>query len=202
MNVAGRDVTAYLCKLLEKQGKVFRTSGEIELVRDMKEKHCAVALDYDSIDSMNSYTKIVDTYELPDGQTINLGIERYKAAELLFQPSLQDHEYPGLTNLIWQSIRGCELDVRKTMYSNMLLAGGSTMMNGLKERLEKGIREKAPSNVEVCTLASEDRKHSAWIGGSLLASLVTFQNMWISKRDYEECGVSLIHKKCTWDLKK
>ena len=45
-------------------------------------------------------------------------------------------------------------------------------------------------------IAPPERKYSVWIGGSILASLSTFQQMWISKQEYDEAGPSIVHRKC------
>ena len=54
----------------------------------------------------------------------------------------------------------------------------------------------APDSVRVKVIAPPERKYSVWIGGSILASLSTFQQMWISKQEYDESGPAIVHRKC------
>ena len=90
----------------------------------------------------------------------------------------------------------CDLDIRKDLYLNIVLSGGTTMFPGIKERMEKEISNLAPAAMKVKVVAPPERKYSVWIGGSILSSLTTFQNMWISKAEYDESGPYIVHRKC------
>ncbi len=79
-----------------------------------------------------------------------------------------------------------------------MLSGGNTMFPGIAERMTKELVALAPSTMKIQILAPPERKYSAWIGGSILASLSTFQQMWISKAEYDETGPSIVHRKCIW----
>ena len=70
------------------------------------------------------------------------------------------------------------------------------MYPGISDRMQKGITALAPSSMKVKIIAPPERKYSVWIGGSILASLSTFQQMWISKQEYDESGPSIVHRKC------
>lgn len=96
----------------------------------------------------------------------------------------------------------CDLDVRKDLYANIVLSGGTTMFTGIAERLSKEMVNKAPSSMKIKVLAPPERKYSVWIGGSILSSLSTFQTMWITKAEYEESGPQIVHRKCFWKNKK
>ena len=105
----------------------------------------------------------------------------------------------GLPALILDVINSCDVDVRKDLFGGMLLAGGGSMFGQLRERLEAELHDAAPTNVRVKMTASAnavERKFATWIGGSILASLGSFQQMWMSKQEYEEHGAQLVHKKC------
>ena len=80
----------------------------------------------------------------------------------------------------------CDIDVRKDLYENMVMSGGTTMYPGIPERLEKEMVALAPAKMKVKINAPEERKFSVWIGGSILSSLSTFATMWVTKEDYEE----------------
>lgn len=91
----------------------------------------------------------------------------------------------------------CDIDVRKEMYNNIVLSGGSTMFRSIEKRMLKELKRQAPAGVSIKVVAPPERRYSVWIGGSILSSLSTFQEMWISKEEYDEAGAGIVHRKCT-----
>uniref|UniRef100_A0A8C7XWW3 Uncharacterized protein n=1 Tax=Oryzias sinensis TaxID=183150 RepID=A0A8C7XWW3_9TELE len=185
LDLAGRDLTDYLMKILTERGYSFVTTEREkscrncaqmfrEIVRDIKEK----------------------LYELPDGQVITIGNERFRCPETLFQPSFIGMESAGIHETAYNSIMKCDIDIRKDLYANNVLSGGTTMYPGIADRMQKEITALAPSTMKIKIIAPPERKYSVWIGGSILASLSTFQQMWISKQEYDEAGPSIVHRKC------
>lgn len=94
----------------------------------------------------------------------------------------------------YTSIYKCDLDIRRELYGNVVLSGGTTMFPGISDRMQKELAALAPSSMKVKVIAPPERKYSVWIGGSILASLSTFQNLWVSKEEYDESGPGIVHR--------
>ncbi|KII94358.1 hypothetical protein PLICRDRAFT_100670 [Plicaturopsis crispa FD-325 SS-3] len=192
VDVAGRDVTDHLQLLLRKSGHHLHTTAEREVVRTIKEKCCYIALNpqKEEKDTMGR----TEEFRLPDGNVVQLGAERFRAPEILFNPEIIGQEYAGVHQVVVDSINRVDLDLRKSLFSNIVLSGGSTLCRGFGDRLLNETKKLALKDVKIKIYAPPERKYSTWIGGSILAGLNTFKKMWVSAEEYQE-DPDIIHKK-------
>jgi len=200
-DLAGRDLTEYMVKLLNEVGLNLNSSAESEIAKRIKEDLCYVAMDpIAEMESFKNSPANNKDFVLPDGQVINVGSQMFRCPEALFKPMDIGKEMPSFPEIAVISIKKCDLDVRKDLYSNIVLSGGTTMFRGIAERLHKDItgHQDVPHAMKdkVKVVAPGERKFLVWIGGSILSSLSTFQNMWITLQEYQETGSTIVHRKC------
>lgn len=178
MDLAGRDVTDHLQLLLRKAGYNFVTSAEREVIKDIKEKRCYVAYDPQKEEEMlleKSSKAVYMSYKLPDGNTIEIGPERFRAPEILFDPSIIGSEVPGAAHQLNNSILKTDLDMRKTLYSSIVLSGGTTLFQGFGDRLLREINNLAPKYTKIKIFAPLERMYTTWIGGRCAISADQFK---------------------------
>jgi len=197
INVAGRDVTRYLIKLLLLRGYAFNRTADFETVRMIKEKFCYVGYDLALENQLaNDTTVLMAKYKLPDGRVIRIGRERYMASECLFTPSLIDSESLGMGEALFKCINAADVDLRQPFYDHIVLSGGTTMYPGLPSRLEKDLRELYKTKLKTekplkCRIEDPPRrKHMVFLGGAVLAEIMKDKDsFWVTKEEYKEKGV-------------
>ncbi|XP_071334457.1 uncharacterized protein [Trachinotus anak] len=197
-HLAGADVTMQLKKLLQEQGVSMRTTAELEIVREMKEMCCRVALDYEAELTQGGSSCREMYYTMPDGQIVTLSSERFRAPEILFKPELIGKEHCGMHESIFKSVLSSDIDLRCSFLGNIVLSGGNTLMPGLPERLQAEIKHLVPADMgeSVRVTSPTDRDFSVWSGGAVLANLPTFSSAWIRQEEYAEFGPQIVFRKC------
>ncbi|XP_014236276.1 actin-related protein 2 isoform X2 [Trichogramma pretiosum] len=207
LDIAGRDITMYLIKLLLQRGYAFNHSADFETVRMIKEKLCYIGYDIETEEKLALETTVlVESYTLPDGRVIKVGGERFAAPEALFQPHLINVEAQGIAELVFNTIQSADIDMRSELYKHIVLSGGSTMYPGLPSRLEREIKQlylqrvlkNDISKLNKFKIKIEDsprRKDMVFIGGAVLAEISKDRdNVWILREEYEEKGLNVMKK--------
>lgn len=207
LDIAGRDITRYLIKLLLLRGYAFNHSADFETVRMLKEKLAYVAYDIELEQKLAlDTTVLVEPYTLPDGRVIKVGGERFGAPEALFQPHLINVDSVGVAELLFNTIQAADMDLRSDFYKHIVLSGGSTMYPGLPSRLEREIKQlylervlkgdtAALSKFKIRIEDPPRRKHMVFMGGSVLADIMKDKDeFWLLREDYQEQGLRCLDK--------
>jgi len=206
VEIAGRDMTEWMSELLnEDQDRKFTTSADMELVARLKEKTCYFEMDFD--EAYKKWEEDPTSYdveeELPDGTKITVGRARFACPEGLFEPALMGREAKGIHHVLRDCINSTGIDCRKTLWSNIILSGGTTLFKGMEARLQKEATALAPpgarDGVQVVSDGGDGRtarKFAVWCGGALVVELASFQEQWILKSEYDELGANIVHRKC------
>ncbi|XP_029453283.1 actin-like protein 7A [Rhinatrema bivittatum] len=190
---AGADITKYLMELLNQSGSKFKEE-HFPLVEDIKHKCCYVASEI-HYEMGLPFREYLADYKLPDGQLLTIGKERFLCPEALFKPSIIGSNQLGLHILTVNSLNKCDATMKRDMIKNVLLCGGTTMLEGFPQRFQKELTKLSPYEKPLVEV-SPDRKYSVWTGGSILASLKSFQQLWVYRKEYDEQGPFIMYKKC------
>jgi actin len=196
MDLAGSDVTNYLKEMLPDKEFIKESSLQKLITNAIKEKLAYVALDFEAEMEYAYQYETERSYELPDGELIFVGYERFKAPEILFQPCLVASEQNGVHTLIRDSVMNCDEELRKVLFKNIVLSGGTTKITGFPERLYNELRAITSATFTINVVAPPNREYTCWIGGSIFSSLSTFEQVCISHDEYDEFGPTIVHQKC------
>merc|ERR1711977_337494 len=193
VNLAGRDLTDYICKILQESKITLTTTAERMSAMKFEEE----------VDNFAGKEK---QFELPDMSIVTVHNQIIRCPELMFKPSLDGKEMMDLHELTKKTIDDCDLDVRKDLLANIVMSGGTTMFPNMPERLNAEVEKLVAEGAKVKVIAPPERMISVWIGGSILASLSTFSRMWINQYSqpdasppitgYDEVGPRIVHQMC------
>ncbi|CAH2225506.1 actin-related T3 [Pelobates cultripes] len=195
LDLAGRDLTDYLMRILNESGISFISTAEREIVKEIKEAVCYVALDIE-LERSKDPAALEEKYTLPDGKIIHVQKERYTCPETLFSPDKIGVEGPGIDRLCFNSIMKCDIDLRSTLFNNVLMSGGTSLLPGIAGRMTKELTTLMSPEYPLNVFASPESMLAVWMGGSILSSLSPFQKMWITRSEYMEAGPCIVHRKC------
>ncbi|CCA69498.1 related to ACT1-actin [Serendipita indica DSM 11827] len=169
--------------------------------RELEEWRMAVGGVFDiSYATQQGIPRAGKQYEFPDGFTSIFYQERFLPGECYFSqdalgnaPNLP----PPLPHVLHSSLAACEPDLKAQLLQNIILTGGGSLLNGFPERLNNELNKMWPGKIKLIASGNQvERQYSAWIGGSILASLGTFHQLWISKAEYQEHGRSIVSQRC------
>mmetsp|Transcript_3900 Transcript_3900/g.7756 ORF Transcript_3900/g.7756 Transcript_3900/m.7756 type:complete len:394 (-) Transcript_3900:16-1197(-) len=183
-HVAGRAVTAALQRALRRSaGLNLTTTAEVDYVRQVKQDVC-----YLTPTPTDDAAAATTQYQLPDGQVVTLGRERFQAPSILFDPMLMGSEEPGAADVLCNAIAKSDLELRPKLWQQVVVSGGTTLTAGFGDRLLAESKSRAPAHARLRISAPPDRLTQAFTGGSILASLATFNNLVVTRAQYEEHG--------------
>lgn len=197
-NIAGKELTLYLKEELLRLSNFEYTesSNNLDVVNRIKETQWYVAQDFDAeLKNASDQHSAKVVYKLPKGE-IELDKQRIEIPELLFQPSKNGKTFDGIHKSSFDSIMKCDADIKRDLFSGIVLAGGSTMFEGMKERMKKEIQALAPAPNTPEVQAPADRKFSCWLGAAILSKIKSFDSMWIDKAEFDEDPENIVHRKC------
>lgn len=191
INVGGKEVTDHLKRLLFERGYNFSNPQDEMYLKQVKEELCYLSKNYSK--DIAAQEEVV-TFSLPDGQAIDVGKERFRAAEILFDSTITQSELPSLTEFVANCIKACPIDVRRMLLSSTVLSGGNTLFPNLGSRLEASIGQFFPGLfASTKVIESSDRLCSVWAGASIMASFSSFQQVTVTREVYDENGPSIVH---------
>ena len=189
LNLAGDDITEHLMNILNREGSA--------IINWETAKHIKESMAYIAPESQMDVSQTPkSSYALPDGQLLTLGGERHACIEPLFSPALMEKEGLGLHQCIssaYESLIRCKQETKP--FSNLILAGGTSLLPGVKERLQRQLSPLLPPGVSPSYTLLPNRRHLSWHGASLISTMSTFGEETYTQEQYEESGPSLVHRK-------
>lgn len=193
-DMGGESITLFLQEMLKKREYIFSTPADLNILREIKEQRAYVALNYEDQIREAKTSSWYDIYNIPYGDQINITEERFKCAELLFNPKLNDLKCDGIDKTIFNSIMKSEDHFHKDLFNSIILSGASSCIEGLEERLEKEMKNLAPPGTNVNIISNKNSYYQVWAGACIMSSLQTFPQVVFTHEKYNEIGPSIIHQ--------
>ncbi len=182
LELAGQDITKFLQKLMRQAGYPLITPKERKILIEIKEGYCYISQDFEEeMKLTEDILKIQKEHITPDGNKIIIGTERFTAPECLFNPSIMGKELPPLHEALYEAIYQSDIHYRKELFNNIVLSGGNTLFQGLKERLSRDLKKLVPDTTNIRVIAPKKRKIITWVGGSLVGALPSFEELAIRR---------------------
>lgn len=209
--LAGRDITLFIQSLLRDRGE---SNTSLQTAEKIKQDFCYVCPDivkefkkFDQYPQEKFAQYIVEYTDRNKRDTVDVGYERFLAPEIFFNPEICSSDYlTPLPTVVDQVIQSSPIDVRKKLYKNIVLSGGSTMFKDFGRRLQRDLKglvnerielsEKLSgvksTGVDVQVISHKRQRNAVWFGGSLLAQTAEFKSYCYTKQDYDEYGPSIV----------
>jgi actin-related protein 3 len=204
--IAGRDITYFVQSLLRDRGE---PDSSLKTAERIKEKFCYVSPDI--VKEFSRFDREPDRFEkytvtYPNGKTatVDVGYERFLAPEIFFNPEIYSSDFlTPLPNIVDTVIQTSPIDVRRGLYKNIVLSGGSTLYKDFGRRLQRDIRHLVDARIkasearsggarsgglEVQVVTHKRQRHGPWFGGSLLGQTPEFRSYCHTKAEYDEIG--------------
>ncbi|KAL6068081.1 hypothetical protein STEG23_001434, partial [Scotinomys teguina] len=213
--IAGRDITYFIQQLLRDREVGIPPEQSLETAKAVKERYSYVCPDlvkefnkYDTDGSkwIKQYTGVnaISKKEF----SIDVGYERFLGPEIFFHPEFANPDFTQpISEVVDEVIQNCPIDVRRPLYKNIVLSGGSTMFRDFGRRLQRDLKRTVdarlklseelsggrlkPKPIDVQVITHHMQRYAVWFGGSMLASTPEFYQVCHTKKDYEEIGPSI-----------
>lgn len=183
IDIAGNDVSIFLSQLLKKRGYSVTTVAQLEAIEDIKKNLCYVALNFDK--EKEDFETAVE-YDFPGENLLTISDERTRCPEIMFQPKLIKSDSIAIHEGLLTAITSCSEQSRATLFNNIFVCGGNSLLSGLCDRLKKELKKKVQDKFSINIRRCANSEHAIWKGGAQLACSTNFEEMWMTKEEYDE----------------
>jgi len=208
--IAGRSITSFIQHLLREREVGIPPEQSLETAKAIKERYCYmcpnIAKEFNKFDAepnkyIKEYTGVNAITKKPF--SVDVGYERFLGPEIFFHPEFANPDFTiPISETVDSVVQNCPIDVRRGLYKNIVLSGGSTMFKDLGKRLERDIRRsvdarlrvtealtgQTPKPIDVQVISHQMQRYAVWFGGSMLASTPEFYQVCHTKAQYDEFG--------------
>lgn len=197
-DIGQQTITECMGVLLKERGFNLTTTEEKTCIEDIVKKLGYIALDFREEMSITANSCALErSYELPDGQLVDIGNERFRCLEILFDPMIYigDNRRMGIHEMVYESIRKCDCSLQSEMYDTIVISGDVRGYPGFIERMKKELCPLVQDCYQKVDVLEHPYDFSAWLGGSLFAITHGFEKTVITRENYEEFGPNIVNIK-------